>query len=188
MAPHDEAPIDHRLAERLRALRAERGWSLEALATRSGVSRATLSRIENGEVSPTLSALGRLCGAFELSMTRLIQLAEGGAGTVVPRAAQPVWTDPQAGFQRRSASPPDPALAGEVLECTLEPGADIAYERPPRAGLEHHLVLLEGQLEVTVEGRAHPLEPGDTLRYRLFGATRFRTPPEVGARYFLFLV
>jgi transcriptional regulator with XRE-family HTH domain len=43
----DPAATDRRLAERLRALRGERGWSLDELARRSGVSRATLSRLEN---------------------------------------------------------------------------------------------------------------------------------------------
>jgi transcriptional regulator with XRE-family HTH domain len=186
MEGHDA--IDRRLAERLRALRTERAWSLEALAERSGVSRATLSRIENAEVSPTLSVLGRLCGAFELSMSRLIQQAEGDFGAHVPRAAQAVWRDEAAGFVRRTVSPPDPLLAGEVLECALGPGADIAYERSPRPGLEHHLVLLEGALEVTVEGRAHALQPGDALRYRLTGGSVFRTPAHRGARYYLFLV
>ncbi|WP_051556194.1 helix-turn-helix domain-containing protein [Nitratireductor aquibiodomus] len=58
---YDDHTIDQRIAERLRALRQERGWSLEDLATRCGVSRATLSRLENAEVSATANALGRLC-------------------------------------------------------------------------------------------------------------------------------
>ena len=48
--PHDAA--DLRLAERLRALRRARRWSLDELSALSGVSRASLSRIENGDVSP----------------------------------------------------------------------------------------------------------------------------------------
>ena len=60
----DYSDTDTRLAQRLRQLRGERSWSLEELATKSGVSRATLSRIENHEVSPTASVLGKLCAAF----------------------------------------------------------------------------------------------------------------------------
>ena len=51
---------DARLAQRLRELRLKRSWSLEELATKSGVSRATLSRIENNEVSPTAAVLATL--------------------------------------------------------------------------------------------------------------------------------
>ena len=56
----DDRDLDLRIAGRLKALRAERGWSLDALARRSNVSRATLSRLENAEVSATANVLGRL--------------------------------------------------------------------------------------------------------------------------------
>lgn len=180
---------DSRIARRLRSLRAERGWSLEELARRSGVSRATLSRLENAEVSATASVLGRLCAAFGLTLSRLMHLVEGeGFAPLVRREAQPLWTDPTIGFRRRAVSPPAPPLAGEVLECALGPGARIAYEQPPRPGLEHHLLMLEGQLEITVDGRVHSLRPGDCLRYRLFGPSAFATPAQAGARYLLFML
>lgn len=178
--------LDARLARRLADLRTSRGWSLDVLAARSGVSRATLSRLENGEVSPTAAVLGRLCAAHGLTLTRLLAPVEPGFAPLVPRADQPVWTDPIIGFARRSVSPPAGALAGEALEATLSPGARIAYDAPPRPGLEHHLVLLEGALEVAVDGQAHALTPGDCLRYRLHGPSSFAT--DAGARYLLFLV
>ncbi|MCC3263672.1 hypothetical protein LLE87_36465, partial [Paenibacillus polymyxa] len=58
----------------------------------------------------------------------------------------------------------------------------------PRPGLEHHLLMLDGELSVTVDGQAHRLLPGDCLRYQLFGASAFVTPPHRGARYLLFIV
>lgn len=184
---HDSS-IDRRLAERLKALRVERGWSLDALAERCGVSRATLSRLENAEVSPTASVLGRLCAAHGLTLSRLMRSVEDDFAALVPPGSQPVWRDPSVGFERRSVSPPSPGLTGEVLECRLGPGARIDYELPPRPGLEHHLLLLEGALEVTLGGTVHALAPGDCLRYRLEGPSAFATPEGVGARYLLFLL
>lgn len=180
--------MDRQIARRLRDLRAERGWSLEALAGRSSVSRATLSRLENAEVSPTASVLGRLCAAYDLTMSRLMRMVEDDFAPVVRREAQSVWADPSIGFHRRSVSPPAGALAGEALECEISPGTRIAYDEPPRPGLEHHLILTEGRLEVTVEGRTHALRPGDCLRYQLFGASLFATPADSAARYILFMV
>jgi transcriptional regulator with XRE-family HTH domain len=180
--------LDRRIARRLRALRAERGWSLDDLAGRSGVSRATLSRLENAEASPTAGVLGKLCAAFGLTLSRLMHLVEDDYAPLLRRADQPVWTDPESGFVRRAISPPARTLAGEALECSLRPGTRIAYERPPRPGLEHHLLLLDGALELTADGRAHALGPGDCLRYRLFGPSAFATPTDRGARYLLFLV
>src|SRR4051794_33060577 len=103
---------DQRLAQRLRTLRAERIWSLDELASRSGVSRATLSRLENGDVSPTASVLGKLCAAYGLTMSRLMRMVEDDFIPLVRRADQPVWIDPETGFRRRSVSPPAQALAG----------------------------------------------------------------------------
>lgn len=180
--------LDTRIAERLKALRTERGWSLETLAGLSGVSRATLSRLENADVSPTASVLGRLCAVYGLPMSRLMHMVEDTHAPLVPSDAQPVWTDPETGFRRRSVSPPAGGLSGEVLEGALPAAARIAYERPPRPGLEHHLVLIEGELTVTLDDTSHTLRPGDSLRYRLFGRSAFATPPGSGARYLLFLV
>ncbi len=184
----EETSIDRRIAQRLRALRAERGWSLDELAQRSGVSRATLSRLENAEVSPTASVLGRLCGAYGMTMSRLMLMVEEGFAPLMRRAAQPLWTDPSIGFRRRAVSPPAQSLSAEMLECELDANARIAYELPPRQGLEHHLLLLEGRLQVTVDGVTHDLRPGDCLRYRLTGPSAFATPEKTGARYVLCMV
>lgn len=180
--------IDTRIAARLKALRTEQGWTLDALAERSGVSRATLSRLENAEVSATATVLGQICAAYGLTLSRLMQSVEEDFAPVVARDAQPVWRDPQADFTRRVVSPPSRGLAGEVLECEIGAGQRIAYDAPPRHGLEHHLLLLEGRLTVTANGQEHALMQGDCLRYVLTGRSAFETPPHGGARYLLFMV
>lgn len=177
--------MDQRIAERLRSLRADRKWSLDELAKRSDVSRATLSRLENAEVSPTASVLGRLSAAYGLTMSRLMRMVEDDFAPLIRRDRQPVWTDATVGFRRRSVSPPAHTLAAELLECELEPGARITYDEPPRPGLEHHLLLVEGQLEVGVGGQTYDLRAGDCLRYQLSGASVFVTPQTCGARYIL---
>ncbi len=183
-----DEPLDRRLADRLRGLRSGRGWSLDALAGHSGVSRATLSRLENAEVSPTAAVLGRLCAAYGLTLSRLMLMVEDGFAPLVRRNEQPLWVDPGTGFRRRAVSPPARALAAEAIEGELPAGARLAYPRPPWPGLEHHLLLLEGRLEVSVDGQACPLGPGDCLRYRLDGASAFLAVGDAAARYVLFTV
>lgn len=184
----DTTSIDQLIALRLKVLRAERGWSLDELARRSNVSRATLSRLENAEVSPTTSVLGKLCAAYGLTMSRLMHLVEDDFVPLIRRSAQPVWIDQTIGFRRRSISPPARSLAGEVLECELEPGTHITYDRPARSGLEHHLYLIEGQLTISVDGQTYDLRPGDCLRYQLSGPSSFITPEQCAARYILVIV
>jgi len=183
-----EDTVTSRLAERLRTLRRDRGWSLDQLATSSGVSRATLSRLENAEVSPTTEVLGKLCAAYAITLSRLLLMVEEEFTPVIRRQDQTVWKDEAAGFTRRVLSPPAGPLAAEVVECRLEAGAHLTYDTPPVPGLEHHLVMKEGRLDITVDGKTHHLESGDCLRYQLYGASAFRTPAKSSASYFLVLV
>lgn len=181
------ADSPERLASHLRAMRGERGLTLQALAERSGVSRATLSRIENGEVSPTAETLGRMAAALAMPISRLLAPMEQGLQAVIRRADQSVWRDPDSGFTRRSVSPPSGDLRLELIEGRLEPHSRISYVGPAVAGQEHHLVLLSGSLSVTLESAPHDLRPGDCLRYRLYGASRFETRDE-GAVYLIALI
>jgi transcriptional regulator with XRE-family HTH domain len=184
----DTADLERRLAARLAGLRTERGWSLEALAERSGISRATLSRLERGELSPTAAMLGRLCTTFGWTLSRLMADAETRAPNVVRAAEQAAWTDPETGYTRRILSPPAPSLRGELVEVRLPPGAVVAYDASPVPGLEHHLWLLEGAVTIEIEGTAYSLRPGDTLRYVLNGPSRFACTGRKEARYVIGLV
>ena len=184
-APGDAA--DLRLAGRLRELRRARRWSLDELSGLSGVSRASLSRIENGEVSPTASVLGRLAGAHGFTMSRLLAQIESDSPALVARADQPEWIDPATGFRRRCVSPPSPDFDCEVLQCELPAGAHIEYPLPPRVGLEHHLYLQDGALELTIEGNVYRPSAGDCLRYKLMGASSFLAAGRRAATYILVL-
>src|SRR4029077_9567681 len=94
----ENTSIDQLIAQRLKGLRAERGWSLDELAGRSNVSRATLSRLENAEVSPTTSVLGKLCAAYGLTMSQLMHMVEDTFIPLIHRNMQAVWRDPTIGF------------------------------------------------------------------------------------------
>ncbi|MGW2954843.1 helix-turn-helix domain-containing protein [Streptomyces eurythermus] len=181
-------PVDVLVGARLAELRAEHGWSLGELAERSGVSRSTLSRAERAEISPTAAVLNRLCHVYGRTMSQLLGEVEAAPAPLVRAAEQRVWEDRAAGFVRRSVSPPHTGLRGELVEGRLAPGADLAYDRPPVPGLEQHLWLLAGALEVTVGEQAHRLDAGDCLRMRVTGATRFRCTGPDPARYVLAVV
>jgi transcriptional regulator with XRE-family HTH domain len=187
MSIESNTSADLRLAERLRELRRARSWSLDELSALSGVSRASLSRIENGEVSPTASVLGRLAGAHRTTVSRLLAEVEGEAPALVRQGEQPEWVDPATGFRRRSVSPPSLGFDCELLSCELPAGARIDYPLPPRLGLEHHLYLTDGALELTIEGAVHRLQAGDCLRYKLMGPSRFVATGPRAARYILVL-
>jgi len=186
-APAPDRDIERRIAARLATLRAERGWSLDALAERTEISRATLSRLERGELSPTASMLGRLCTVFGWTLSRLMAEAETRAPTRVDAGAQAEWTDPETGYRRRMVSPPAPGLRGELVEVRLPAGATVTFDTSPVPGLEHHLWMLEGTLTLEVEGTPYALRAGDCLRYVLHGPTRF-VAGRRAARYAIVMV
>ncbi len=62
-------PLD--LGERVRELRKARGWTLEQAAGQAGLARSTLSKIENGQMSPTYEALKKLAEGLSISVPQL---------------------------------------------------------------------------------------------------------------------
>jgi len=183
-----ENGIEHRIAKRLGQLRAERGWSLEALAEKTGISRASLSRVERSELSPTAAMLGRLCSAYGWTLSRLMADAETNPVNLVTASRQSEWKDPESGYRRRVLSPPAPGLRGELVEVRIPAGATVSFDTSPVAGLEHHLWMIDGSLNLEVEGTLFELHPGDCLRYVLNGPTRFKCVGTREARYLVAMV
>src|SRR5256885_5373212 len=165
--------VDQRIAQRLARLRSDRAWSLDAVADRTGISRATLSRLERSELSPTATMLGKLCAVYGWTLSRLMAEAETRPPNIVRASEQAAWADPESGYVRRIVSPPAPGLRGELVEIQIPAGASVSFDASPVAGLEHHLWMIDGALTLDVDGAAFRLRPGDCLRYVLAGATRF---------------
>lgn len=59
------------LGVRVRELRKARGWTLEQAAAQAGLARSTLSKIENGQMSPTYEALKKLAEGLAISVPQL---------------------------------------------------------------------------------------------------------------------
>jgi transcriptional regulator with XRE-family HTH domain len=184
----ETSPLDQQIARRLQKLRSDRGWTLETLATRTGMSRATLSRVERGELSPTATMLSTLCGQYGWTISRLMAEAENGPPALIRAQEQVTWEDPGSGYIRRVLSPPDPHLKGELVEVTLPAGATVQYETSPLPGLEHHLWMLSGVLHLEIEGAAYRLTKGDCVRYVLTGPSRFACRGGRPVRYVIALV
>jgi transcriptional regulator with XRE-family HTH domain len=68
------------LPERLRSLRQSRGWTLDKTSKASGVAASTLSKIENGLMSPTYDVLLKLAGGLDLDVAELFAPARDHMG------------------------------------------------------------------------------------------------------------
>lgn len=157
-----EDSINQRIAARIRIERESRGWSLTELAERAGVSRAMIHKIERSESSPTATLLGRLSGAFGISMSMLIARAEMQEGKLLRFADQPVWHDPQSHYLRRHVSPRSD-LPIDLVQIELPAGSDIPMPAASYVQARQLLWLQQGEL-VFVEGDTrHEMKAGDCL-------------------------
>jgi transcriptional regulator with XRE-family HTH domain len=127
-----------------------------------------ISKVERAEASPTAALLGRLSGAFHLTVSTLLARAEADAGpSRIARAAdQPLWTDPATGYLRRAVSPP--GAEPELVEVELPPGARVDFTAASFAFLRGQVVrVLAGRLVVEEGGEEAALGPGDCLAFDL---------------------
>jgi transcriptional regulator with XRE-family HTH domain len=161
-----------RIADRLRLERESRGWSLADVATRSGVSRAMISKIERCEASPTATVLVRLASAFDLTLGSLIARAEGNTQPVVRAADQSVWRDPASGYVRRQIfERSDHPI--ELVRVELPAGARVGLPASSYARIRQVVWVLEGELAIEDPGARHELGPGDSLGFGAPADTTF---------------
>lgn len=65
--------LQARLAEAVRRLRSEKGWTQEEAAHRCGMTTRVLQRVENSEVNLTLTTLARLCEGLEVDAAQILK-------------------------------------------------------------------------------------------------------------------
>jgi transcriptional regulator with XRE-family HTH domain len=185
-----EAPSDlnHRIADRVRELRAARSLSLDAVAAKSGVSRSMISLIERGESSPTAVVLEKLAAGLGVMLASLFEApaatAQAPSGPVARRDDQPQWQDPASGYRRRNVSPPGVRQPMQIVEVHFPPGGRVAFETGGRDMRVHQQVwVLEGAIDITIGAERHRLREGDCLAMQLDRPTMFHNPTRTSTRY-----
>lgn len=185
----DIDPATARIARRVHALRQQRGHSLEALATRSGVSRSMISLIERGESSPTAVVLERLAAGLGVALASLFDDDAGPASPLSRRAEQLEWRDPATGYRRRNVSPANHPSPLQLVDVELPPGADVQFDNLARTdGISQLVYLLDGTLQARNGDAVHTLQAGDALAMRLDWPTGFHNPGPRPARYVVALI
>ncbi len=165
--PTSPEAINENLGRRVKQLRADRGWSLEELASASGVSRSMLSEIERERANPTLTVAFRIARAFGLSLQELIERAESGAAKIqVIRAsdrAQVYRSDKQC--EIRTLSPLNLEKDVEFYQVRLRPGGALRSQ-PHFEGTREFLTVEEGSVCVESGDGSETLAKGDSGSYR----------------------
>jgi transcriptional regulator with XRE-family HTH domain len=177
--------IDARIGARIRIERENRGWSLTDLAQRSGVSRAMINKVERGDASPTASLLGRLAGAFGLTLSMLFARTETDhIGRLVRAKEQFCWTDPETGYVRRQIAPaPGSDIPLDVVQVELPVGATVSFPARNYVSVRQLLWVSSGCLTF-IEGEVvHTLRVGDCLELGPPADCTFRNDQSAPCRY-----
>jgi transcriptional regulator with XRE-family HTH domain len=146
-----------------------------------------ISKIEHGEVQPTAALLARLSGALGLTLTELIARAEADDDRRLIRVdEQPVWTDPDTGYQRRAVSPP---LGGpiELVEVDLPAGAEVRFAADTYVFIDQLIWVLAGHLRFIEGDQVHELDVGDCLHLGEPTACAFVNPTTKPCSYLVAL-
>lgn len=170
------------LASVLHRARRERGWSVQDLAERAGVSRSMVSKVEREEAQPTAVLLGRLSGALGMTLTELVARAEGDDRRLAQRVDQPVWVDPATGYSRRAVSPPVGSDT-QLVEVELPPGACVPYPADSYRFVEHQIWAIEGTLCFVEGSTEHTLRAGDCLQLGAPTDCEYVNPGDRPCRY-----
>lgn len=184
--------IHTRIARRLRELRQARGYSLETLAERSGVSRSNISLIERAQSSPTAAVLDKLAIGLSVALASFFEDGDEHADDAPPSplirlAEQPLWQDPASGYVRRRLSPPAPSPL-QLVEVRFPPGKRVALDSAVHdADIHQQIWLLEGRMKLTVGDTPWLLGPGDCLAMQLHQPIVFHNPGRTTARYLVAL-
>jgi transcriptional regulator with XRE-family HTH domain len=152
------------VAARVRGLRTARGWSLDELAGRSGVSKGMVVQIEAARTNPSIGTLCRLADAFGITMVRLLEAPTHRTVRITDvQAAPQLWRGEHGGVGRLLAGLSDASFV-ELWDWRMEPGEEhISTDHAP--GAKELLHLLAGELTVTVDGTAYQVQAGQTIEF-----------------------
>ena len=170
-----------RIGARLRHARESGRLSLADVATRSGVTKSFLSRVERDEASPSVASLVAICDAVGLSMADLFATPQT---TLVRRSARPSLAGlPKAAQVADTLITPEQERHVTVLETTVAPGGSAGEELYTLPSECEVCFVLEGRVEIDVEGEVFALEPGDALTFGAGVPHTWRNPShDSGAR------
>lgn len=179
--PNDD--IDGRIGDRIRTLRTERGLTLAALADRTAVSRAMLSRIERGESSPTAQLLGKVCAGLGVTLSALFAATQLPPSPLRRRGDQTTWQDPASRYIRRNVSPSGTGSPVDISEVELPPGARVAFDSLQLRSADQHIWILDGTLDLTIGAAWQRMEVGDCIHMRFDLPVVFTNPMKRPVRY-----
>lgn len=152
------------LARNVKRRRAERGFTLDALAARAGVSRGMLIQIEQARTNPSIGTVVKIGDALGVSVTTLLDYERGPQVRIVPAdQAVRLWHTGGGSWNRLLAGAEAPGPL-EMWDWRLVPG-ESSDSDPHPAGTVELLHVTTGELTLTVDGAEHRVPAGASASF-----------------------
>jgi transcriptional regulator with XRE-family HTH domain len=162
--------------------RAERGWSLQQLAKRSGLSPASIHKIEKSGMTPTITSLMKVAAALGKSVGYFIEESDGlRPVTVVRRDERTRLHTSKEGLVLNNISGRYGPFFVAGAEADVEPWADSGPQPMVHPG-EELVLLLEGTMRFTIDAVDYDLEEGDSIHFRTAYPHSWANPSALPAR------
>jgi transcriptional regulator with XRE-family HTH domain len=157
------------IQQAIRIRRKEKGFTLRELAKNVGCTQSYLSQVEKGLTNPSLSMLGKIAGALDITVLELFNS--------LSRASEEDWH--LAKKDRRTIQYPDGRVKSQILVSristrkmeplitVIEPGgaSDDAEKMRHPVGSEEFVLVLEGEVHFKISGKEFHIKEGDTLSF-----------------------
>lgn len=179
------AAIEETVSEiggKLAKARAERGWSLQQLASRAGLSPAAVHKIEKGGITPTIATLMKLAAALGKTVSYFIEESDPLRPVTVVRADEraTLYTSKR-GLSLANISGRYGPFFVAGAEATLEPGADSGPDPMVHPG-EELVLVLEGEMTFVIDDEVYDLVEGDSIHFRTTCRHAWSNPGDMPAR------
>jgi transcriptional regulator with XRE-family HTH domain len=172
-------------AAQLRTRRLSSRLTLEALARQSHVSKSMISKVERGDVQPSLDIAVRIAEALNSTLSEMVRHDDYARVIKIARKDQSVIVDPNREWERRLLSPAFGGTRLEMLYATVKPKAKMGSFPPHLQGTEEYIVVLRGELRISINGTEYQLRAGDSLFFEADKHHALENPAKRPAEYLI---
>jgi transcriptional regulator with XRE-family HTH domain len=167
LVDHREKKLEVAIGREIRSFRRKQEVTVAELSAETGLSIGMLSKIENGNTSPSLTTLQSLANALRVPITSFFKEFEETKIAVHTKFGEGVEIDrrgTRAGHQYNLLGHIGSTDSGVIVEpyfITLDKKSDI-FPTFQHAGIET-IYMIKGQVNYRHGNNVYPLKPGDTL-------------------------
>ena len=161
--PENAADLVSVVADNIKGLRGQRGFSLSELASRAGIGKSTLSLLEAGRGNPSIETLWAIAAALGVTMAQMIEssappvrVLRAGEGIRVEAEGSKLGVFLLASSNRRSSF--------ELYTLHAEPGSPL-FAEPHLDGTVEHLLVQSGRMVAGPKGATVDLRAGDLASF-----------------------